>query len=916
MDLSPQQIHYFKRELLAIQLRQELEKVRRKPDLLARLVHESHSETTDLPFLRYVFQHIIVEFPLLKQQHQPTHDNNNDSNSDDDNNKVKNKEFWDKAYEFLNEFGKVQLNTYAPSQADATQRQVMTRKLEKTLILALNVGIKTVQGQEESIKVTPKDLAQKQEEEVSVGAAAIAEKQDINKDIKSSSSSTNEGHETKKGLLFTDVNIVTVREVSESRTFLGRTTHAEFIISSTIEKNDGTKENIYVTRRHGQFRQLHDHLKSKFPRLSIPMVPGKISRDAGDFYRDKDRLLLRSFLRRIIDHTKLSKAAAVRAFLINNPIPSTSLSPEELDDIERRKEMDIKRIEQEKKFRQEVDEKVVALTDLLEMLKKQVMQPGGLVQVIETIKQTEQLTDLPDTLRKAFEWGRINFAFTLHTHFVTDDMAAENTATLRRTHSFMPYRTMATILKLSNPIAIVKMVLDLFLAQPLGGRSLFQRVILANMEEDTKVIEKDIQTLEEKIGDELLCSKVANAVYTAVPGEVNSTTTTTSRVATNPILEKLVLLQREDIEPKLAPEQIVNLTFLQNNDNNGNGNSNNHTNKKAKKLLKNLYDLWLLRARKREQELLMTLVFQGITGEILKKLFAIFYQPLAQVYKAANIGESIQHLSAFMSDLIQLLDNLETATVDTNTVEPFVHLVQRHEQNFYQFVHRVHAQDTSHLFDELVGYIDHILGSLTRGISPDQPLDLQKVVMSAGVHPDQYQALRDEIDALCEHRRQQKLLHLERTRKKVEVHKNTSSNNSHNQVEDLMVKNSREDYQDLIQFLPSYMDIMGVINDIEDIDSEDTSSSGLTDDNDTSSVNTSDSEDDDDDRLRRVGGRRRSSVFLRSPGEELDPPVLKILPSILPYFVQDVTSMMEQGLRLSRTTSKQEQALEQTTTTN
>ena len=78
-----------------------------------------------------------------------------------------------------------------------------------------------------------------------------------------------------------------------------------------------------------------------------------------------------------------------------------------MDDIERRKEMDLKRVEQEAKFRQEVDEKVIALTDLLEMLKKQVMQPGGLVQVIETIKKTEKLTDLPDTLRKAFEWGRI-----------------------------------------------------------------------------------------------------------------------------------------------------------------------------------------------------------------------------------------------------------------------------------------------------------------------------------------------------------------------------------------------------------------------------------------------------------------------------------------------------------------------------
>ncbi|KAI9270661.1 hypothetical protein BDA99DRAFT_502388 [Phascolomyces articulosus] len=895
MDLSPKQIHYFKRELLAIQLRQELEKVRRQPDLLARLVHESHSETNDLPFLRCVFQHIVVEFPLLKQQ-QP-----NSNNDDGNESNINNKEFWNKAYEFLNEFGKVQLNTYAPSQADAMQRQAMTRKLEKTLILALNVGIKTVQGQEESIKVTPSDLVrQQQETETPVVKQDISKINATSKSITNTGSASDEEQETKKELVFTDVNIATVREISESRTLRGTVTHAEFIISSTID-NSEEQEKIYVARRHGQFRQLHDHLKSKFPRVRVPMVPGKASRDAGDFYRDKDRLLLRSFLRRVIDHPKLVKATAVRTFLTNDPIPSSSLTHEELEDIERRKEMDIKRTEQEQKFRQEVDEKVVALTDLLEMLKKQVMQPGGLVQVIETIKQTEQLSDLPDTLRKAFEWGRINFAFTLHTHFVTDDMAAENTATLRRTHGFMPYRTMATILKLSNPIAIVKMVLDLFLAQPLGGRSLFQRVIVANMEEDTKVIDKDIQALEEKIDDELLCTKVANAVHTTIPGDINNTT---GRAITNPILEVLILLQREDIEPQLAPEQIIKLAFLQEKNNNDtsvpSATSSNNSNKKSRKLLKNLYDLWLLRARKREQELLTTLVFQNITGEILKELFAIFYQPLAQVYKAANIGESIYHLSAFMSDLIQLLDSLETATIDTNTVEPFVHLVQRHEQKFYQFVHRVHAQDTSHLFDELVGYIDHILGSLTRGIYPDQPLDLHKVVTSAGILPDEYQALRDEIDALCEHRRQQKLLHLERTRRKVEVHKNTST--SSNDVEDLMVKNAKQDYQDLIQFLPGSMDIMGVINDIEDIDSEDTSSAGLTDDDDATSTS-SDSEDEDDDRR----GRRRSSTILRSPADELEPPVLKILPSVLPYFVQDVTHMMEQGLRISKITSRQEE---------
>lgn len=141
MDLSPRQLHYFKRELLAIQLGNELEHLRRRPDLLSLLESEQpldEFQVSDLPFLHYVFQHIVAEFPLLKNSRQ--------------------RSFWSKAHQFLSEVGKIQLNTYVPSKTDASQRRAMTRKLQRTLLLALNVGLKTIQGQEESIKVTPSDL--------------------------------------------------------------------------------------------------------------------------------------------------------------------------------------------------------------------------------------------------------------------------------------------------------------------------------------------------------------------------------------------------------------------------------------------------------------------------------------------------------------------------------------------------------------------------------------------------------------------------------------------------------------------------------------------------------------------------------------------------------------------------------------
>jgi hypothetical protein len=72
-----------------------------------------------------------------------------------------------------------------------------------------------------------------------------------------------------------------------------------------------------------------------------------------------------------------------------------------------------------------------------------------------------------------------SFAFALHRQFLTSDTATENFNNLRRTHGLMPYKTVSVILRFSNPMSMMKGILDLFLAQPFGGRSLFQRYVIS-----------------------------------------------------------------------------------------------------------------------------------------------------------------------------------------------------------------------------------------------------------------------------------------------------------------------------------------------------------------------------------------------------------------------------------------------------
>jgi hypothetical protein len=56
-------------------------------------------------------------------------------------------------------------------------------------------------------------------------------------------------------------------------------------------------------------------------------------------------------------------------------------------------------------------------------------------------------------------------------------------------------------------------VLDLFLAQPFGQKSLLQRILSTTLNDDIKKLQKNIDDLREKIAEDALCDKLRNYVY-------------------------------------------------------------------------------------------------------------------------------------------------------------------------------------------------------------------------------------------------------------------------------------------------------------------------------------------------------------------------------------------------------------------
>lgn len=74
----------------------------------------------------------------------------------------------------------------------------------------------------------------------------------------------------------------------------------------------------------------------------------------------------------------------------------------------------------------------------------------------------------------------LRLASTVFQHFVAADNASETFAGLKRIHGLMPYFMLKAALKISNPMGMIRGVLDLFMAQPFGGRSLLQRCVIIN----------------------------------------------------------------------------------------------------------------------------------------------------------------------------------------------------------------------------------------------------------------------------------------------------------------------------------------------------------------------------------------------------------------------------------------------------
>ncbi|GAA5913816.1 hypothetical protein JCM6882_007707 [Rhodosporidiobolus microsporus] len=858
-------------------------------------------QSAELPFLRFVFHHFILSFPFLIAC-PPTF-------------------FSHKLQPFVYSFVSRNISSSDDREVD-TKRKRIAGKVEKHLGLIMSAAVKLTEndGREEVVRI---------EDDGTMHAGAPASQQE--------QSPPGLGFGTRKrGQLTTaekkdeefSINVVSVRNVVVKGRVRNKA-HEEFIVRTRRKGHD----DVYVARRYGDFVRLAETLRKecieedvKGPpakdRRSVEMRQGasppqsssssprpSTSRDeqygssaptptpqspippfdphhVPSLARERNRLTLRAYLRHLLNNPVLAASSAFQTFLVESPI---TLNVREEQDVLIREEMDRIREQEARSFRAEVEERVEELEGYLRMFREELVKNDGLSRVFGTIRKTENINDLPIEYRKVMEWARISLASTIYQLFLGSDNSSSVFAQMKRMHGIMPYFMLRGILRISNPVAMIRAVLDLFLARPFGSSSLLQKMFSSGLSDEVKGLQEDAELVARKIGDDRLCEKVR--LYVNAPKEEQDDLRLEAAAENIDIMTAILrshLGQRLDARAVqyLARCAVAYDDYKAERDQLSDPEEDEGPDNEEAWLYEDLHVYRRLVTKARDKEQLIELIFEGSTSELLKDIVTIFYEPLAKVYKAANIADSLSDFQVFLNDLIKTVEFAEEAnlTDPQRTVQIFVDLVARHEARFYHFVHQVHSKGEG-LFDNLMSWIELFINFVRDGLP--SPVSLDFLLPVGGKEREE---VLEEVDALVEYHRKLKAAHHERMKKR-------------------MIKGEDLDKDADAAFVAGVMQnlhIGTVMDDVHDVEAE-----GSEDEAEEEGEASSDEDGLEDPPPlppKATGsGSAASPSSVQHPKQSrkkdrapIDPPKLQHIPQLVPVFVELVRNELAQARRRQR----------------
>ncbi|KAG0668596.1 hypothetical protein C6P45_004567 [Maudiozyma exigua] len=502
---------------------------------------------------------------------------------------------------------------------------------------------------------------------------------------------------------------------------------------------------------------------------------------------DKLRTSLRQYLRTLCQDEEVALSSTLIKFFNTDKISSiTDLNNSEIRvDIRRRQNIDISNLETQLEFQKLALERSLKLQDSMRDFKTNMLKDEDyLLSLAHEIKEKTSIKDLSPIFQDFIEWFKIYFASLVFQTFIGNDNSYGFYTQIRRLHKLMPYTMMEQIVRFTNPMAMVKGLIDLFMAQPPqllgGGQSLLQSMFSTILTDDLRTYKTRVKNQENLIVKESNDTAGAKAVIKILkwfvldkvdgsakePKPFNMEDVHKEALTMNMPAVLIVLIKCGDLN--LIPNEAVTAVIesytswkINNEDNAASlaaGSTESATIDDGSMYFQRVKELFILYIKEHDKRLMRQLWQDSELLSLLKAIVTLVYEPMVRLFKVAKMDMALRNFERFMSDLIKLLDMIidgrTGASTQFNIIDSIYNLITKHQDSFFEFLHDIYVHDTEQIFEGFIIWFSKIIKFLqtSKYGTVEQRVDLNKLLKEMqqndnGVNID-IELLRKQLDAV------------------------------------------------------------------------------------------------------------------------------------------------------------------------
>lgn len=296
-------------------------------------------------------------------------------------------------------------------------------------------------------------------------------------------------------------------------------------------------------------------------------------------------------------------------------------------------------------------EKSLKLQDSMKDFKTSLLKDEKyLMSLLVEIKDNTKVEDLSPLLQDFVEWCKIYISSMIYQMFLGNDNSYELYTQIRRLHKLMPYTVMGQIMKFTNPIAIMRGMIELFMAQPFGGHSLLQTMFSTILTDDLKTQKVAIKELERKIaemdpGASVVTKCLKDFVFNNDTKDEHDTKLFTMD-AVNAESESMnmpvpLIVLMKSAAANLIPDEVVagliesySSWKLQKEDTDA---LNVTSEDQSGIYFTHVKDLWQLYIKEHDKQLMRQLWQDPELTQMLKAIVTMIYEPMVKIFKVARM---------------------------------------------------------------------------------------------------------------------------------------------------------------------------------------------------------------------------------------------------------------------------------------